>query len=112
MSNISEPKGIHMKYPDDKKAVELKEDGTGFVYYENGKVAICVSKGNEYAKRVLCYDNDPYYTLVCSIDEFGCGYALSNGKGHGCLVPGCKTFAEEGDDPSSPRKVYFFNLFT
>lgn len=80
---------INENYSDGNIAIDIKEDNTGFVYYPDNRIAICISKANNYATKVFCYDNDIFYTLICNIDENGCGFAMCNNSGHECMVPEC-----------------------
>jgi hypothetical protein len=60
-------------YENGRIAVRFGEDGTGFIYYPNGSVALCCNDANEYQKRFYAFDKDRKNTLLFGIDEHGVG---------------------------------------
>ena len=64
------------KYDNDVIASNLKDDGTGFVYYPNGNVAVCCSQASEYQNSYYAFDKDKNNTLMLGIDEKGIGFCI------------------------------------
>ena len=63
-------------YDNDVVSSNLKEDGTGFVYYPNGNVAVCCSQASDYQNSYYAFDKDKNNTLMLGIDEKGIGFCI------------------------------------
>jgi hypothetical protein len=69
---------MNMKYDNDKMAINIKPDGTGFIYYPNGYVAICCSQATDYQNSYYAFDKDRNNSVILGIDELGVGFATSS----------------------------------
>lgn len=62
------------------KALAFREDGTGFAYYPNGKIALAVSPQSAYQVVSFAYDKDKNNTLLVAVDALGIGYVQSSAR--------------------------------
>ena len=60
---------LKVKYSSGKRAISINNDGSGFIYYPNGRIAACISTASEYQTTTFFYDNNKKKTLICSINE-------------------------------------------
>ncbi len=71
---------VQVKFPgSDKVCIAINDDGTGFIYYPNGKFAVAISPGpTDYQKSFYAFDKDRNGTILAGIDIFGCGFMVSS----------------------------------
>lgn len=62
------------KYDSGATAIDLKEDGTGFLYYPNGSIAISCSQATDYQNSYYVFDKDRGGSLLFGLDEMGVGF--------------------------------------
>lgn len=56
-------------------AIKINEqNGTGFIYYPSGSVAVCSSEASSYQNRYYAFDCNKSNTLLLAIDEYGVGF--------------------------------------
>ena len=67
-----------IKYDNDASAVDLKSDGTGFIYYPNGSVAICCSQATDYQNSYYAFDKDRGMGLLMGLDERCVGFCTAS----------------------------------
>ena len=65
-------------YDNGNVALRFNEDGTGFIYYPNGSVAVCVSEASAYQKSFYAFDKNRKNTLLLAIDENGVGFCTGS----------------------------------
>lgn len=64
-------------YSGGNKALSFRDDGTGFAYYPNGKIALAVAPQSDYQVVSFAYDKDKANTLLVAVDALGIGYVQS-----------------------------------
>jgi hypothetical protein len=67
-----------IKYDSDMVAVDLHTDGTGFIYYPNGGVAVCISQATDYQNSYYCFDKGVDGGVLLGLDERGVGFATAS----------------------------------
>ena len=67
-------------YDNGRIGLDIKPDGTGFLYYPNGNVAITVSAISSYQKTFHAFDYDSKGTILMAIDEHANGFASSTNR--------------------------------
>lgn len=86
---------VQIKFPGgDKVCVAINSDGTGFIYYPNGKFAVAISPGpTDYQKSFYAFDKDRNGTILAGIDIFGCGFMVSSMRKSASLADNKKQIA-------------------
>ena len=69
----------------DQVAIDINEDGLGFIYYKSGKICVAISPGTtSYRKSFYVFDCDSKGgldgTILLGIDELGCGFINSTSR--------------------------------
>lgn len=65
-------------YGNNQVAVDLNDDGTGYVYYPNGRIAVAVSSASDYQNSFYAFDNNSKSTVLLAMDELAVGFATSS----------------------------------
>mmetsp|Transcript_10906 Transcript_10906/g.16621 ORF Transcript_10906/g.16621 Transcript_10906/m.16621 type:complete len:700 (+) Transcript_10906:130-2229(+) len=65
-------------YENGRLALKFNEDGTGFIYYPSGSVAVCSSEASSYQNRYYAFDSNRKNTLLLGIDEHAVGFCSSS----------------------------------
>jgi hypothetical protein len=68
---------VNAKYSNGQKAICFNDDGTGFVYYPNGAVAITVSSASDYQNSYCAFDKDRRNSALFALDQYATGFASS-----------------------------------
>lgn len=84
-------------------AVKIAADLTGFVYYVDGKVALCEAAFSDYQNNHYCYDKNG--SLLLAIDALGIGYAQSSVRKDADLPQFSITFTANGGLITNNSKV-------
>eukprot|EP00743_Colponemidia_sp_Colp-15_P004332 GILK01004672.1.p1 GENE.GILK01004672.1~~GILK01004672.1.p1 ORF type:complete len:687 (-),score=94.37 GILK01004672.1:76-2136(-) len=79
-----------VKYANGIQAILMKNDGSGFIYYPSGRVAVCINKELGYTGTSFFYEDDKRSTLLCYFDVHAVGFALCNLGRKSCRAPNCK----------------------
>lgn len=73
---------IALSINEDKTGVQQKEKMynfcTGFIYYPNGAVAVCISPASDYQNRCFAFDKDRKNSVLLAIDEHFIGVMTSS----------------------------------
>ena len=67
-------------YDNGRLGLEIKDDGSGFIYYSNGKQAITISTISSYQKTFHAFDYDNKGTILMAIDEYANGFASTTSR--------------------------------
>lgn len=85
---------VSSSYSTGKDAVKIAVDQTGFLYYPDGKVALCATAASDYQNNHYCYDKNG--TLVLAIDSLGVGFLQASKRPAADLEPFNCTFSANG----------------
>lgn len=78
-------------YENGQVALRFHEDGTGFIYYPCGSVALCASEASSYQKKFFAFDKNRKNTNILAIDENGVGFC--SGSKRKDLIGSCPDMA-------------------
>jgi hypothetical protein len=67
-------------YENGKLALRFHEDGSGFIYYPSGTVAVCVSEASSYQKKFFAFDKNRKNTNILAIDENAVGFCSGSNR--------------------------------
>ena len=81
-------------YSTGKDAVKIGADQTGFLYYPDGKVALCATAASDYQNNHYSYDKNG--TLVLAIDSLGVGFLQASKRPAADLDPFNCTLSANG----------------
>lgn len=90
-------------YGNKNAAVKIAADLTGFVYYVDGKVALCEAAFSDYQNNHYCYDKNG--SLLLAIDALGIGYAQASVRKDADLPQFSITFTVNGGLITNNNKV-------
>ena len=68
---------ISTSYDNGQTAIQLDEQGSGFVYYASGGVCVVASTASEYQNRYYAFDKNRKGTILLGIDENAIGFCAS-----------------------------------
>lgn len=78
--NFCEMQQQPLKYSSGQVAIDFHDDGSGYIYYPNGRVAVAVSTASDYQNSFYAFDKNRRGTILLGIDEYGCGFASSTSR--------------------------------
>lgn len=69
---------LSQTYDGHTPAIDILEDGSGYIYYPNGAPAIGISPISSYQKSFCAFDKNRKMTMLLGIDEHGVGFCSSS----------------------------------
>jgi len=67
-----------VSYSSGQIALDLNEDGSGFIHYPDGSTAIAIATASSYQNSFYAFDRNRKGTLLAAIDEKGVGFVGSS----------------------------------
>lgn len=71
---------MELKYENGQIGAELLENGSGFLYYPNGSVAVAISEVSSYQNAFYAYDKNRRGTILLGFDELANGFATTTSR--------------------------------
>ena len=85
---------ISAVYGNKATAIQIADDLTGFIYYPDGKIALCEAAFSDYQNNHYCYDKNG--SLLVAFDALGIGFAQASTRKDADLTAFSITFTEKG----------------
>ena len=86
------------------KAIDLNEDGSGFIFYPNGQTAVAIATASTYQNSYYAFDSDRKSSLLAAVDEKGIGFIQtskrksSGGEGGSFVLGKARGLYSNADD--------------